>query len=55
MAYATPPEFRVVDVMGWIHMDEAWEAGVPSSYDSEGTRLVSPQHLIPIGGDDGLE
>ena len=55
VAYATPPEMRVVDVMGWIHMDEAWEAGEPSSYDSEGTRLVSPQHLTPIGGGDGLE
>ena len=55
VAYAIPPEMREVDVMGWIHMDEAWEKGVPSSYDSEGTRLVSPQHLTSIGGGDGME
>ena len=55
VAYAIPPEFREVEMLGWMGMDEAWEAGVPSSYDSEGTRLVSPQHLTPIGGGDGLE
>ena len=56
VAYAIPPEFREVDVMGWIHMDEAWEKGTASSYDSEGTRLISPSHLTSIGGGgDGLE
>ncbi len=51
VAYAIPPEFREVEMLGWMGMDEAWEAGVPSSYDSEGTRLVSPQHLTPVGGE----
>ena len=51
VAYALPPEFREVDVMGWILMDEAWEKGEPSSYDSEGTRLISPSHLTPLEGD----
>ena len=51
VAYAIPPEFREVDVLGWIDMDEAWKKGDPSSYDSEGTRLVSPTHLTPVGGE----
>ena len=51
VAYAIPPEFREVEMLGWMGMDEAWEAGVPSSYDSEGTRLVSPTHLTPVGGE----
>ena len=51
VAQAVPPEFREVQVLGWIDMDEAWEKGVPSSYDSEGTRLLSPTHLTPVGGD----
>ena len=51
VAYALPPEFREVDVMGWVLMDEAWEKGEPSSYDSEGTRLISPSHLTPLEGD----
>jgi hypothetical protein len=51
VAYATPPEFRGVDVLGWIDMDEAWDKGEPSSYDSETTRLVSPIHLTPVGGE----
>ena len=50
VAYAIPPEFREVEMLGWMGMDEAWEAGVPSSYDSEGTRLLSPTHLTPVGG-----
>jgi hypothetical protein len=50
VAQAIPPEFREVQVLGWIDMDEAWEKGVPSSYDSEGTRLLSPTHLTPVGG-----
>ena len=51
VAQAIPPEFREVQVLGWIDMDEAWERGVPSSYDSEGTRLLSPTHLTPVGGE----
>ena len=51
VAYALPPEFREVDVMGWVLMDEAWEKGVPSDYDSESTRLISPTHLTPVRGE----
>ena len=52
VAQAIPPEFREVQVLGWIDMDEAWEKGVPSSYDSETTRLISPTHLTPVGVSD---
>jgi hypothetical protein len=55
VAYAIPPEFREVDVMGWIHMDEAWEVGVPPDWDPKDSRVVSPSHLTPIGGGGGLE
>jgi len=51
VAQAIPPEFREVQVLGWIDMDEAWEKGKPSSYDSETTRLISPTHLTPVGGE----
>ena len=51
VAQAIPPEFREVQVLGWIDMDEAWEKGKASSYDSEGTRLISPSHLTPVGGE----
>ncbi len=52
VAQAIPPEFREVQVLGWIDMDEAWEKGVPSDYDSESTRLISPTHLTPVRGGD---
>ena len=51
VAQAIPPEFREVQVLGWIDMDEAWEKGKPSSYDSETTRLISPTHLTPVRGE----
>jgi len=51
VAYAVPPEFREVEILGSIGMDRAWELGEPSSYDSEGTRLISPSHLTPLDGD----
>lgn len=38
-AEPVPPEFRVVDVWGWIDYDEAWALGEPSSY-SDDTRLL---------------
>ena len=51
VAYAVPPELREVEILGSIGMDRAWELGEPSSYDSEGTRLISPSHLTPLDGD----
>ena len=40
-----PPEFRVVDILGWIDYDEAWEKGEPSHYDPENTRVIGEQFL----------
>ena len=51
VAYALPPELREVDVLGWIDMDSAWEAGEPPSWDTENSRVVSPEHLTPWWGD----
>ena len=40
-AYAIPPEFRSVEIWGWIEADRAWELGEPAHYDEAGnTRLV---------------
>ena len=51
VAYALPPELREVDVLGWIDMDSAWEAGEPPSWDTENSRVVSPENLTPWWGD----
>ena len=40
-----PPEFRVVDILGWIDYDEAWEKGEPSHYDPENKRAIGGQFL----------
>ena len=40
-----PPEFRVVDILGWIDHDEAWEKGEPAHYDPENTRVIGEQFL----------
>ena len=42
------PEFRAVELLGWIDHDEAWELGEPSNYDPEGTRLIGEEHLSPV-------
>lgn len=35
------PEFREVEMWGWIRVDDAWEIGEPARYDDTGrTRLV---------------
>ena len=39
-AEVVAPEFRSVDVWGWLTMETAWNNGEPSTYDPEGTRLV---------------
>ena len=40
-----PPEFRVVDILGWIGYVEAWEKGEPSHYAAENTRVIGEQFL----------
>ena len=39
------PEFRAVEILGWIDHDEAWEKGEPSGYDAEGTRVIGEDYL----------
>ena len=43
---AVAPEFRAVEILGWIDHDEAWEKGEPSGY-SEDTRVIAEEHLHP--------
>jgi hypothetical protein len=38
------PEIRSVEIHGWMHYDQAWEAGVPSDYDPD-TRLIDSECL----------
>lgn len=41
-----PPEFREVEMLGWISMDDAWQLGTPADYDPHGnTRTISVEHL----------
>ena len=52
------PEFRAVEILGWIDHDEAWEKGEPSGYDAEGTRVIAEDFLNPpmtYAGEDGEE
>jgi len=39
------PEFRRIELLGWILYDEGWEIGEPASYDPENTRLVPIERL----------
>jgi hypothetical protein len=41
------PEFRAVEILGWIDHDEAWEKGEPSGYDAENTRVIAEDFLNP--------
>jgi hypothetical protein len=41
------PEFRAVEVLGFIDHDEAWEKGEPSGYDKENTRVIAEEFLSP--------
>ena len=45
VAHAVEPEFRVVNLHGWMHYDEAWTIGEPSSYSPETTRVVDVSKL----------
>lgn len=44
-AHAIEPEFRSVELLGWLPYDEAWEGGEPASYDPDKTRLVQIERL----------
>lgn len=46
VAFPIGPEFREVEMLGYLPYGEAWELGAPASYDSSGnTRLIDPRHL----------
>jgi len=40
------PELREVIIYGCRDYDEAWDLGVPSTYDAHKTRELAPEHLI---------
>jgi hypothetical protein len=43
---AVAPEFRAVDILGYIDYDEAWDKGQPSPYDDSGnTRVIESKYL----------
>jgi len=46
VAKPVAPEFRAVEILGWIDHDEAWEKGQPSGY-SENTRIIAEELLNP--------
>ena len=39
------PEFRAVEMLGWIDHDEAWKKGEPADYDPEKTRVIAQEQL----------
>ncbi len=39
------PEFRQVELVGWLPMAEAWELGTPSAYSPDSTRIVDAWRL----------
>ena len=39
------PEFRAVEILGWIDYAEAWEKGDPSGYDPKNTRVIGEEYL----------
>lgn len=40
------PELDTVEMWGWLPMDQAWELGIPATYDKTGrTRTVHRRHL----------
>ena len=47
MVQPVAPEFRAVEMLGWIDHDEAWEKGEPSGYDPENTRVIAQEQLNP--------
>jgi hypothetical protein len=47
-AHLPDPEFRTVDVWGWITMEEAWALGQPATYDPENTRVIHRSEFVAI-------
>jgi len=45
LVYPHPPDFTVVDVIGYGLATELWELGEPAMYDEDGTRLVAQRNL----------
>lgn len=39
------PELRTVEIFGYIDYDQAWNLAVPTEYDPENTREISPEFL----------
>ena len=47
VAYPEPPEFQVVEIVGWLPYDKAWEIGTSADYDRSGnTRTVACNDLF---------
>jgi hypothetical protein len=44
-AHPIGPEFRRVELLGWLPYDQAWEEGEPSSYDPANTKVVQVERL----------
>jgi len=42
------PEFREVEIWGWISVDEAWDRGIPAGYDKTGNTKTVPRELLRI-------
>lgn len=42
------PEFRQVELWGWIRVDDAWNRGVPADYDKTGRTREVPRHLLRL-------
>jgi hypothetical protein len=40
------PEFRTVEMWGWLPVDEAWELGDPADYDKKGLTRVIRRELL---------
>lgn len=47
---AIMPEFRQIDVLGYIDYDKAWSLAQPSDFDPEGTRYISIDYFTAIDG-----
>lgn len=48
LVYPHPPDFVVVDVIGYGLAKDLWEVGDPAMYDEDGTRLVPQSRLYPL-------
>lgn len=48
VAKPVAPEFREVEMWGWIPVDDAWSQGTPASYDSSGRTRTIPRELLSL-------